>query len=292
MSTKNNHILVPVDFSEQSLIALSQSYNLTRLTKADIVLLYVLDDDSSGFMSSLFKDKAEQKKVVDDAIELKLNELASKISNDADVKVLIKIRHGKIYEQIVAEAEELNPVFIIMGTNGSVGIKRFIGSNALRVIKEAQCPVITIKGKIHRSGCKIIVLPLDLSKETKEKVNKAIELAGYFGSTIKVMTVFDSDDEFLMNKLKRQLNQVQSFIEERNVPCTAEALEAKNIASEVVSYANKVDADLIMIMTQEEMNWTDLFIGSSAQEVINNSDIPVLSIRPVEKKDMSVFIPY
>ena len=39
-----NRILVPVDFSAQSLIALGQSYNLARLTKADLTLIYVIEE--------------------------------------------------------------------------------------------------------------------------------------------------------------------------------------------------------------------------------------------------------
>lgn len=109
-----------------------------------------------------------------------------------------------------------------MGTNGSVGFKKFIGSNALRVIREAPCPVITIKGKKHRTGCKNIILPLDLTKETKEKVSKAIEIANLFGSTINLVSVLTTDDEFIVNKLKRQMNQVHEFIVEHNIPCTIE----------------------------------------------------------------------
>jgi nucleotide-binding universal stress UspA family protein len=45
-----------------------------------------------------------------------------------------------------------------------------------------------------------------------------------------------------------------------------------------------------MIMTQQEVGFTDLFISSAAQEIINNSEIPVLSIRPTVKKDTSVFV--
>jgi len=47
-----------------------------------------------------------------------------------------------------------------------------------------------------------------------------------------------------------------------------------------------------MIMTQQEIDFTDYFIGSSAQEIIHNSTIPVLSIRPTAKKDTTVFHPY
>jgi hypothetical protein len=45
-------------------------------------------------------------------------------------------------------------------------------------------------------------------------------------------------------------------------------------------------------MTQQEEDFTDFFIGSSAQGIINESDIPVLSIIPSPKKDTSVFNPY
>ena len=75
---------------------------------------------------------------------------------------------GSVYQKITEVAELINATMIIMGTNGEDGLKkRFIGSNALRVIRESTIPVITIKGKHHRNGCKNIVLPLDLSKETR-----------------------------------------------------------------------------------------------------------------------------
>ena len=48
------------------------------------------------------------------------------------------------------------------------------------MVRESKHPVITIRGKVHRDGCKTILLPLDLTKETREKVNKAIELAKIF----------------------------------------------------------------------------------------------------------------
>jgi nucleotide-binding universal stress UspA family protein len=201
------------------------------------------------------------------------------------------IRSGKIYEEIVDAARETNAALIIMGTMGPVGLKkRILGSNASRVVREAECPVITIKGKHHRSGCRHILLPLDLTKETKEKVDQAIELSKLFGSVIHIVTIVESKDEFIMNRLTRQMNQVRDIIEESGVSCTTEFVKGGDVAEEVVATAKKVDADLIMIMTQQEVGFTDLFISSAAQEIINLSDIPVLSIRPVFKKDATVFV--
>ena len=87
------------------------------------------------------------------------------------------IAQGKVYEEINKVAKMISANLIVMGTNGAPKgtVKRFIGSNAERVIRSATCPVITIKGKTHRDGCKNIILPLDLEKQTKEKVTFAID---------------------------------------------------------------------------------------------------------------------
>ena len=294
MPNYNNHILVPMDFSEQALIALDQSYNLARLTKADITLLYVMDEEQKNLFSIFGKEKkrkAEEKKY-QKGIKAKLEALAKDTIAKVGVHVYTRIKTGKVYEEILDVAKDLNAAFVIMGTNGQVGLrKKFIGSNALRVVKESHCPVITIKGKKHRSGCKFIVLPLDLTQETKEKVGKAIELANYFGSAIKLVTVVNTDDEIIIKKLTLQLKQVESFIKKHKLVVTSEFVNNKNVSEGVIKYAKKSKADLIMIMTQSEMDWTDLFIGSTAQEIINNSEIPVISIHPMDRPEESV-IPF
>jgi nucleotide-binding universal stress UspA family protein len=287
MSALKNHILVPIDFSEQSLIALSQSYNLARLTMADITLINVIDD---AFHIPFFSKTENQS--IEKKIQKQLDKLATETAEKAGIKINTMVVKGKVYEEIQKAAKKLKTSFIVMGTTGSVGLKKFIGSNALRVIREAPCPVITIKGKKHRVGCKTIVLPLDLTKETREKVSKAIEIANLFASTIHLISVMTTDDEFIVNKLKRQMSQVREYIEEHNVSCVSEFVTNDDVTDSVIDYAKKVNADLIMIMTQQEMNWTDImFISSSAQQVINSSEIPVLSIRPKIKKNttLSVF---
>jgi len=282
MPSSKNLILVPVDFSEQSLIALSQSYNLARLTKAEVTLIYIIDDNEFTSLSFFLKSKKENKKALEKDINDKLRKTADDaMKKSAGVKINTMVAYGKIYEEISKAAKKLKCNFIVMGTNGSTGIKRFIGSNALRVIREAPCPVITIKGKKHRFGCKLILFPLDLTKESRQKVNKAVELANHFGSAIRIVSVVTTDDEFIVNKMRRQLSQVKNYMDERDIICTTEMITADDIPEAIIDYSKKINADLIMIMTQDrELNWTERFIGSAAQEVINNTDIPVLTIHP------------
>lgn len=285
--TINSKILVPIDFSEQSLIALGQSYNLASEYDAAILLLYVIED--SGIMSKLLTAKHLSNMKKD--IQNRMNKLAEETTKKSKIEVDTMIAKGKVYEKIIEVAEMVNALMIIMGHDSKKKLHvRFIGSNALNVVRDAKCPVITIKGKHHREGCKNIVLPLDLTKETKDKVSHAIEIAklGVFQAAIRVVSVLQSTDEFIVNKLTRQLETVKNYIQKQGVECSAEIIKTvkggDSLARCVIEYAHKVDGDLIIIMTQQETNFTRMFIGSTAQEVVNISDIPVMSIIPQMRK--------
>lgn len=291
MSPARQHIIVPVDFSEQSGIALSQSYNLARLTNADLTLLHVIDEAVFSSFLHIFSAKEDQEEVYRLGLQAKLDKLAAEVKLASGLDVKTRIEKGKIYEVVSEVAEELNASFIIMGTSGETSLKKkFIGSNAVRVISDAHCPVITIKGKNHRQGCNTIVLPLDLSKETKEKVNKCIEIAHLFNSKINVITVVNTGDEFLVNKLQRQMDQVLEFITNHGLTCSGEFIKHDDISEGVLEYAEKTNADLIIIMTQQELVWKEFFIGTESQQIINNSEIPVCSIRPIQRKDTTEYV--
>lgn len=291
MSTQPYQILIPTDFGDQARIAVTQSYNLARLTRSEITLLHVIDNDFLKPFQEMVSAKHNYENHLREEVDSKLKALASEIQKESGVKVNTLIRTGKIYDEIVDAARQIKAELIVMGTMGAVGFtKKIVGSNASRVVREADCPVITIKGQNHRFGIKHILLPLDLTKETKEKVNRAVNLSKIFGSVIHIVTIVESDDEFLMNRLSRQMHQVEEIIGENGIKCTSEFISGNNVVDEILKTAKRVEADLIMIMTQKEVGFTDLFISSAAQEIINNSEIPVLSIRPMAKKDTTVFV--
>ncbi|MFC2176469.1 universal stress protein [Bacteroidota bacterium] len=286
-------ILVPVDFSEQSIIALGQAVSLSKVFNSEIHVLNIVSSDFS--LNGLFNasDKAEFEKRAKERLEEFVDEMNKKFGTTFEKHQVT----GKVYDQVVNSADLLDAQFIVMGTSGATGLKkRFIGSNTLRVVRESNKPVITIKGKHHRKGCQNIVLPLDLTKDTREKVTKAIEFARRFGSVIRVVSVLMTNDEFIVNRLTRQLDQVKKYIVDGGVNCTAEIIRdsksSNSLAGSIIDYANKSKGDLIMIMTQQENDFTDYFIGSAAQEIINKSDIPVLSIVPTPKKDTTVIKPF
>ncbi|MFL5763188.1 MAG: universal stress protein [Bacteroidia bacterium] len=274
MSTAStNSILVPIDSTEQTIIALNQSYNLARLTNSKIILMSVDE-------------------VNPPLVQKRLDELAKEASSKSGQPVETMIRKGNVYEEINKVADVLNPLFVMIGLSSKITLGKIIGKNAFKMVRESKHPVITIRGKVHRDGCKTILLPLDLTKETREKVQKGIELAKIFNADIRVISILTQKDEEAENKLISYSNQVWKYIKDQDVRCTIKTLRGTDIPQMIMDYGHEVEADLILIMTKAELSMKEFFIGTVAQRIVNESDIPVLSYRPMERKDTSVFNPY
>jgi len=170
MNSTTYSILVPIGFSKQSMVALQQAERLAALTNGEITLLSVIE--TSGMLSRLFGEDDERYTDLKSELQGKLDHLAKEVSDRIGLKVNAMATKGKVSQKINEVADLINAKLIMMGTNGAPSeiAKKVIGSNAFRVVTTASCPVITIKGKEHFKGCRNIILPLDLEKETKEKV--------------------------------------------------------------------------------------------------------------------------
>ena len=164
---------------------------------------------------------------------------------------------------------------------------KIIGKNAFRMVRESKHAVITIKGGVYRDGCKVILLPLDLSRESREKVERTVELAKLFGSAIRIVSILEHKSKDEEHKLIAYSNQVLKYIKSHGITdCTVKTTTGKDIPKLVLDYGHDVSADLIVIMSQQKLHLSDYFtVGTVAQRLINESDIPVLSIRPMKRKD-------
>jgi nucleotide-binding universal stress UspA family protein len=197
---------------------------------------------------------------------------------------------GKIYKTIIQTAANLKADVIIMGTHGASGFQEhIIGSNAYKVVSSAPCPVISVQTHIKKIGFHDIVLPIDNSPTSRQKVPVAIELARYYKSVIHIAGLINSSNEEVLMKFDVKINQVKHFIEEKEVAYSVKVLNGENPSTLLMDYATQINADLMVIMTDQEGG---LFMGSGAQKVVNHSKIPVLSVRPQEGDPEKISLGY
>jgi len=283
-----SNILVPTDFSEQSHLALEQAFTLATLLNVEITLLHVIEKSSVNYAFGLLSREPTEQEILDnqESCYHRLLQIAESASKNSFIKVNPLLLNGVAYEKILEVARDIYARFIVMATNSSDPDKKkaYIGVNTSQVILTAPCPCLTFNGDNIREHFETIILPLDLTKQTQQKVNKAIEFAKYYNSTIRVVSVLLTDEPDVVTRLNAQLTLVKEYIEKRDIFTTAKIINgdraAGGLTSYIIDYANENDGDLIMIMTQQEVDARDKFLGSSAMAFISNAKIPVLSITP------------
>jgi len=263
-------ILIPIDFTKQSLLAVKQSYNLAKYTHSRLVLLHVYAKNGEESYDALTK-------------------LSKQTEQESGVPTEFMNVKGDIYQETYRIAEEIKATLIIAGLESHMRFKDVVGSSASKLVRKAPCPIITIRGDEHRDGCENILLPIDLSAETREKVDAAVQFAKYFGASIRILGVFDIDDQEYENNLLAYSHQVKQFIKGHGISCTNKTMPTKHVAETIVEYANKIEADLIMIMNKPTLSIGEFLSGTAAQKIVDISNIPVMTIQPMERESLMSF---
>lgn len=278
-------ILIPTDFSDTANLALAHAVNLAKICNAEIYLVHVVSTFSFRVnLPEVDLDESQNSKLTN-AVSLKLKQISEDIEQNQGVKVHILMAAGSIKTEVVKLADEIDADLIVLGTHGVTGLKEFImGSNAFRIVSDAACPVLSIQSNATELGFKNIVVPIDNSFHSREKLGISVKMAKTFGATIHVcgLRSHDHKDVELNAKFKMKMKQVEDYLTEKDVPYTAEIIFCNNIANATMEHATKYNADLIVIMNEQEVNAMGWFLGPYAQQVVNHSKVPVLSIRPSE----------
>ena len=279
---KKNTILVPIDFSQIATHALNHAIEVAIQFDNNLALLHVVEEAMlSSFLSFGKNDHIEE--LAKEAAKARLDKISAEIKSKHNIDCITEVKFGKIYKVIDETATDLNCDSVIMGSHGASGLDQIIGSNASRVIGHSTVPVIVVKSEQHVNSYKNIVFPLDLTAESKQKVNWAIRIGQAYHSTINVFTAKTGKKEF-DDKLMMNLHQIEKLLTDKGIKYTEKVLENfdDNFALETIKYSEEIHADLIMIMTQQEdKKLTEYIIGSYAQQIVNrSSNAPVMCINP------------
>ena len=139
---KINHILVPTDFSGPAREATDYALELARQFKATVTLYHVIEDPVV-YIPAL-GGYAPQPREFEEFSGVALAEWV--IAEDAPGLTIHRAwEHGHPVSNIIDYAEEKGCDLIVMGTHGRGMLKKMlIGSVAERVVRKAQCPVLTV----------------------------------------------------------------------------------------------------------------------------------------------------
>lgn len=271
-------LVVGIDFSEGSINALEHALSIAQKLKSNIAMVHVFNPGSTHRTIYKYSDP------VDEATKL-LEELVARYQPLLPQgTITFKIREGKIYKEIAAEANDRKAVYIVIGTHGSSGFEElWAGSNAYKIISYAKCPVITLREgvKAERTLTRII-LPIDATISSRQKVPYASNMAKLFDAEVHVLALFHTSVKDIQNTVLDYAKQACEFFEKHQINFVLKSVRTKNVTDSTIDYANKVDANLIIIMTEQVSSPSNLLLGPYSLQMISRSPMPVMSVQSKE----------
>jgi len=267
MDENKKLVVVPWDFTPVAENALAHAVRIGRQVNNEVALLHIVEPG--------IKQKAEGEKKY----------LLQRVADNAHVKYGIAVSwfivKGSIFTSIAEFVNEKDANLVVMGTHGMKGMQKLTGSWALKVIIKSKVPFIVVQdppsdqGKFHN-----IVFPVDFRKENKEKIKMAIYMGKYFDSKIHIL-VSATSDKNLAKKTKINLAFAVKYFIQNNIEYEVHEIPKGKPAERTIEFAQKINADMILIITTKNITFADYALGASEQQIIaNSSRIPVCCVNP------------
>jgi nucleotide-binding universal stress UspA family protein len=275
-----SRILVPFDFSLTSKKALKHAASLAQVTNGELQLLYVRKPKS---VMNIGYSKAELRQLAEESQDYKkmMQSTANDIRKEYNIPVKVLVGIGRRISGILKTCEKNEVGLIVMGTEGSESVSNlFSGSNSHKVVSRSEIPVITVRSESHKEGYTHILVPVDLSDHTRQKMIVAIQFAKAFNSKIHLLAIFGKTDKSNESKLKVILRQIENRLKEEEIAYTSELLKTEKAAARTLSIAKRRKADMIITMTDQGPGPSLFNSRSYDHELVEESSIPVLSVPP------------
>ncbi len=220
-------IIVGTDFSKTSAVALQYAVNIADKIEASLILVHVVKDKDFESKEPLEKEKAGKK------IEAGFTELIEKNAAGFKGEIETKIREGRVYQEITNQARYSDAWMIITGAHGLSGFEEvWIGSHAYKIVSHAECPVLTVRKSFDpEQGIARIVLPIDSTYETTQKLPVAAEMAKLFNAEIHVVSLYSNLTHHTKEKVESNTREAVKHLTNNDIKYITKEMVSENITT-------------------------------------------------------------
>lgn len=269
-------VIVPIDFSEQSEFAIKVAAILAKKHNLEILALHMLELNQA-MVSSSEGFHPEQTVFLLKLAEKRFKEFLNKPFLKG-IKITPIIKHYKVFSEVNEVAAQEGAELIIMGSHGSDGLKEiFVGSNAEKVVRNADIPVLVVKEELKDFKIERFVFACDFKVENLAVYKKAKNFADMLSAELELVYVNTPGDSFLSSK--DAYERINKFLTEANIGRQVEIYNDYTVEKGILNYSEVINADIIGIPTHGRKGLSHFFIGSIGEDVANHSKLPVVTFR-------------
>ncbi|MGJ8548842.1 universal stress protein [Winogradskyella wichelsiae] len=272
-----NRILVPTDFSDHAENALKVAAMIAKKYNAEIYLLHMME------IPMRQTDQGQTESIIPETLffmNLARKKFETLMAQDylKDITVHETVKEDITFNEIKDSCLEFNIDLIIMGSHGASGLKdMFIGSNAEKVVRSSEVPVLVIKNEHLDFKISNFVFASDFKYDNKDTYRQAVKFAKAFGSKIHLLLVITSND--FMTSYEAQ-SRIKDFISGQSFEnYTINIHNDYTIEQGILNVSKDIDADLIGISTHGRQGIAHFFNGSISEDLVNHANRPVITFK-------------
>lgn len=269
-------IIVPVDFSADSVNAAYYALEFARKIKASLILLYVYQYPVP-FSEVPFPTETVNE-VIEDAGK-SMVELKELLRGSAEgVKIYSEIREGYLISEISNYCKSVHPYAIVMGTHGAGAMEReLFGSNTIAAMKYLTWPLIIVpKGKKF-SDIKSIGLACDLKNITKTvHADKIKKMVTDFNAKLHIVHVNTDKNKIISSEKIEGSEWLRDLL--ADVQPEFHFLYNENVNEGVNAFVEKNKPDLLILIPKKHNLLENIIHRSQTKQTALHTNIPIVTI--------------
>lgn len=284
-------ILVPTDFSECAINATDVAISIAKKMNAEVLFFHSaslpidwksLTTHTASDINLMVKEKEsrypEMRKKVGE-VKQQLADLVQ-LAKGKGIDATSSLTYNLTHQDIISHATSFKADLIVMGTNGSNGIKElFLGSNTQKVIRLAKCPVLTIREKQHSFSIKDIVFVSDFEEQkVKDRFDVVLKFADLFDAHIHLLYVNTpiqfEDTKYSQKKMDELI--LNHHADNQNI--SSHIFNEYSAEEGALRFAKSINADMIAIVSHGYKGLRKIISENITERLANHSHIPVLGI--------------
>ena len=274
-------ILVPVDFSRHSEYALEVAAEIAKEQDAEIVALHMMG------LNDAVLTKNQTKEVFEALYYMKLAEkqFADLFDKDylKDVKVTEAVHNYTNFNEINDIAKEMDIDLIVMGSHGTTGFQEvFVGSNTEKVVRTSEIPVLVIKHRSENFKPKSAIFACDFLDNARGPYQRAKRIFDLMGMNMQLLYINLAGDFRSTREIEKRILKFLTDVNDPNPLKTLNGVVQYNdysVEAGIFAYSQVANADLIALPTQGRQGLAHFFSGSIGEDVVNHSDLPVMTFK-------------
>jgi nucleotide-binding universal stress UspA family protein len=273
-------ILVPTDFSDNSLHAARYAATLARVYDSNIVFLNVykvpviLEYD---VITNTNSNIVEVQKMAD----LKLTDFTDnfiKKTNFPPNRVSHMSEFGSLTDTIIEKSVETDIDMIVMGTKGAHNFfDSWIGTNSEKVGKLAHCPVWIIPENAKLEYPQKILYAADFKENEFIANNKLLDIAKPIGASCKVVHVHEYSEPTVGDEINKKIIELEHYFKNENI--SFKEINRPEIVKGLEKYIEGYNPDVIAFAMHEKSFLTKIFKSSISSHFLEKASRPILTFR-------------